>query len=159
MQHSPLRGVAVVSGVDPARADPRGIVVVLGAALVYAGYYVTSHVALEDVNAQTLTAYVLPSAGASFVVFGVATDSLTLPTTAYEVTILTALALIATAIPIGALFAGVAHIGASRASIISSLEPATAVILGVVLLDEPLAVATVVGGVLVLAGVIVIQRG
>ena len=150
-------GVAVVSGVDPAGADPRGIAVVLGAALVYAGYYVTIQVALEDVDAQTLTAYVLPSAGASFVVFGVATDSLTLPTTAHEVTIITAIALIATAVPIGALFAGVAYIGASRASIISSIEPATAVVLGVILLGEPLAMATIVGSVFVLVGVIVIQ--
>jgi drug/metabolite transporter (DMT)-like permease len=39
----------------------------------------------------------------------------------------------------------------------SSLEPATAVVLGVVLLDEPLAMATIVGSVLVLVGVIVIQ--
>ncbi|WP_256301786.1 DMT family transporter [Haloarchaeobius salinus] len=150
-------GVAVVSGVNPAGADPRGIAVVLGAALVYSGYYVTSQVALEDVDAQTLTAYVLPSAGASFIIYGVATRSLTLPTTASEVTILTAIALLATAIPIGALFAGVAYIGASRASIISSLEPATTVVLGVVLLDEPLAMATIVGSVLVLVGVIVIQ--
>lgn len=150
-------GVAVVSGINPAGADPRGIAVVLGAALVYSGYYVTSQVALEDVDAQTLTAYVLPSAGASFIIYGVATRSLTLPTTASEVTILTAIALLATAIPIGALFAGVAYIGASRASIISSLEPATAVVLGVLLLDEPLAMATIVGSVLVLVGVIVIQ--
>ncbi|WP_247730742.1 DMT family transporter [Halovivax limisalsi] len=153
-----LGGVAVVSGVDPAGADPRGVAVVLAAALVYAGYYVTSHVALDDVDAQTLTAYVLPSAGVSFVVFGLATDSLTIPTTGYQVTILAAVALLATAIPIGAFFAGLAYIGASRASIISSLEPATAVLLGVILLDEPLAAATIAGGLLVLVGVLVIQR-
>ena len=153
-----MGGVAVVSGFDPVGADPRGIAVVLGAALVYAGYYVTSHVALADVNSQTLTAYVLPSAGVSFVVFGLATDSLTIPATSYEVTVLAMVALVGTAIPIGAFFAGLAYIGASRASIISSLEPATAVFLGVLLIDEPLAPATVVGGVLVLVGVLVIQR-
>lgn len=153
-----LGGVAVVSGFDPAGADPRGVAIVLGAALVYAGYYVTSHVALDDVGAQTLTAYVLPSAGASFVVFGLATNSLTVPTTGYEVTVLAAVALVGTAIPIGAFFAGLAYIGASRASIISSLEPATAVVLGAILLDEPVAPATVVGGLLVLVGVLVIQR-
>lgn len=153
-----LGGVTVVFGFDPAGADPHGIAVVLVAALVYAGYYVTSHVALDDVNAQTLTAYVLPSAGASFVGFGLATDSLTIPTTGYEVTVLATVALVGTAIPIGAFFAGLAYIGASRASIISSLEPATAVVLGVILLDEPLAPATVVGGLLVLVGVLIIQR-
>lgn len=153
-----LGGVAVVSGFDPAGADLLGIVVVLGAALVYASYYLTSHVAVEDVDPQTLTAYVLPSAGASFVVFGLATDSLMIPTTGYEVTLLAAVAIVGTAIPIGAFFAGLAYIGASRASIISSLEPTTAVILGVILLDEPLAPATVVGGLLVLVGVLVIQH-
>lgn len=153
-----LGGVAVISGVDPAGADPRGIAIVLAAALVYAGYYVTSHVALENVDARTLTAYVLPAAGASFVAFGAATGTLSIPTTSHEVSVLAALALLGTAIPIGAFFAGLASIGASRASVISSLEPATTVVLGVILLDEPLAVATIVGGLLVLAGVIIIQR-
>lgn len=153
-----LGGVALVSGVDPAGADPRGIAIVLAAALVYAGYYVTSHVALGGVDARTLTAYVLPSAGVSFVVFGAASGALSIPTTAYEVSVLAAIALVGTTIPIAAFFAGLAYIGASRASIISSLEPATAVLLGVILLDEPLAIATVAGGLLVLVGVIVIQR-
>ncbi|PHQ38971.1 EamA family transporter [Halorubrum persicum] len=154
-----LSGIAVISGVDPVGADPRGVAIVLGAALVYAGYYVTSHVAVDNIDPQTLTAYVLPSAGASFVVFGVATNSLSIPTTGNEVAILAAVALVGTGIPIGAFFAGLAEVGASRASIISSLEPATAVVLGIILLDDPLAGATVVGGLLILIGVLVIQRG
>lgn len=153
-----ISGVALVVGADPAGADVRGIAVVLAAALVYAGYYVTSHVALTDVDSQILTAHVLPSAAASFVVFGAVTGQLTVPATSYEWGLVGAIGVVGTAIPISAFFAGLGYIGASRASIISSLEPASAVGLGVIVLGEPLTPTTVVGGLLILGGVILIER-
>jgi drug/metabolite transporter (DMT)-like permease len=153
-----LGGVALITGVDPAGADPRGIAIVLGAALVYAVYYVTSHATLENVDAQTLTAHVLPAAAVSFLAFGTATGQLTVPAGGYEWGVLFSIGVVGTAIPIGTFFAGLAYIGASRASIVSSLEPASAVLLGVLVLGEPLTLTTVVGGLLVLGGVLLVER-
>src|SRR6056297_1998489 len=51
-----IGGVALVTGVDPAGVDPRGVAVVLGAALAYSLYIVVSQRALTTVDAETLTA-------------------------------------------------------------------------------------------------------
>jgi drug/metabolite transporter (DMT)-like permease len=153
-----LGGVALITGADPAGADPRGVAVVLGAAIVYAVYYVLSHATLEDVGSWPLTAHVLPAAAASFVVFGATTGQLVVPESAFEWGVLTGLGVLGTAVPIGTFFAGLGYVGASRASIISSLEPASAVVLGLVVLGEPVAPTTVLGGALVLVGVLLIER-
>ncbi|WP_327054077.1 DMT family transporter [Halomicrococcus gelatinilyticus] len=153
-----IGGVALVTGVDPAGVDPRGVVVVLGAALAYSLYIVVSQRALTTVDAETLTSFVLPSAALSFVVFGVGTDTLAMPDGAVAWGSVLAIAILATVVPVLTFFAGIEKIGASRASIISTAEPAVTVALGAAVLGEPITVVTVVGGTLVVAGVIVIQR-
>ncbi|ELZ13230.1 hypothetical protein C477_22280 [Haloterrigena salina JCM 13891] len=155
-----LGGVALIVGADPAGADPRGVVIVLGSAICYAGYMLGSERVLESVDPQVLTAHVLPASGLLFLAIGAARGTFAVPaateTTAWIV--LTALAMFSTAIPISLLYAGLPKIGASRASIISTAEPAVAVVLGAAVLGEPVTATTVVGGMLVVVGVIVIQR-
>lgn len=154
-----IGGVALVTGADPAGADPRGVAVVLAAALVYASYITASRVALTTVDPRVLTAHVLPAAGAAFLVFGTATGELAVPATPYEWGLVVAIAVVATAIPIFAFFAGLRRIGASRASIVSTVEPVVTLLLGAAALGEPITVATVVGGALVLGGVLLVQTG
>ncbi|SEQ27756.1 DMT family transporter [Natrinema salaciae] len=153
-----IGGVALITGVDPAGVDPRGVVVVLGAAFAYSLYIVVSQRALTSVDAETLTAFVLPAAAASFVVFGLGTETLSMPSSAAGWGVTLAIATVATVIPVLAFFAGIARIGASRASIISTAEPGVTVALGALVLGETVTAVTIVGGVLVVAGVILIQR-
>ena len=152
-----LAGVALVTGADPAGADPRGVAVVLAAALVYASYITASRVVLATVDPQVLTAHVLPAAGAAFLVLGTATDRLAVPNSSYEWGLVVAIAVVATAIPIFAFFAGIRRVGASRASIVSTTEPVVTLLLGAAVLGEPITVATVIGGALVLGGVLLVQ--
>lgn len=155
-----LGGVALIVGADPAGADPRGVLIVLGAPICYAGYMLGSERVLESVEPQVLTAHVLPASGLLFLGIGAMRGTFAVPavaeTTAWGV--LTALSLLATAIPICLLYAGLPRIGASRASIISTVEPAVAVVLGAAVLGEPVSTTTVLGGGLVVVGVILIQR-
>ncbi|AGB17597.1 putative permease, DMT superfamily [Halovivax ruber XH-70] len=153
-----LGGVALITGADPAGADPRGVLVVLGAAIVYSGYILVSQRALASVDAETLTAFVLPAAAASFVAFGLATDTLAAPANATAWGVSIAIAVVATAIPVLAFFAGLERIGASRASIVSAAEPAVTVALGAAVLGEPITVVTLLGGALVVVGVVFVQR-
>ena len=153
-----IGGVALITGADPAGADPRGVAVVLGAALAYSLYIVVSQRALTTVDAELLTAFVLPAAAVSFVVFGAGTGSLALPGSPTAWGVALAIAILATVIPVLAFFAGIAKIGASRASIISTAEPGVTVALGALVLGEPVTAVTIVGGALVVTGVILIQR-
>ncbi|WP_276281787.1 DMT family transporter [Halorussus caseinilyticus] len=154
-----LAGVALVTGADPAGADPRGVAVVLAAAVVYAAYITASRMTLATVDPQVLTAHVLPAAAVSFFVFGTATGRLSTPATGYEWGIVAAIAVVATAVPIFAFFAGLRRIGASEASIVSTVEPVVTLLLGAAVLGEPITAATVVGGALVLGGVLLVQTG
>jgi drug/metabolite transporter (DMT)-like permease len=153
-----LAGVALVTGANPAGASLIGVGIVLGAALAYAIYITVSRAMLVTLDPLVLTAYVLPAAGATFVLIGTATGDLAVPTTPSAWTILVCIAVFATALPVVAFFAGITHIGASRAGIISTVEPPVTVALGAALLAEPVTTATVVGGALILLGVILLER-
>jgi drug/metabolite transporter (DMT)-like permease len=54
--------------------------------------------------------------------------------------------------------AGLARVGATRAAIISTLEPATTVILAALLLGEDLGPVRLVGGGLILVAAVVVAR-
>ncbi|WP_436347459.1 DMT family transporter [Natronorubrum sp. FCH18a] len=151
-------GIVLVTGANPDGASLVGVVVVLGAALAYACYITGSRAVLETVDPLVLTAYVLPAAATSYVVIGTATGQLELPTAPSAWVILCCIAVFATAVPVVAFFAGLQYIGASRASIVSTAEPPVTVVLGAALFAEPVTVATVVGGVSILAGVIILER-
>jgi drug/metabolite transporter (DMT)-like permease len=71
---------------------------------------------------------------------------------------LVALALISTVVAIVAFFAGIARVGPAEASTLSTVEPATTVALGALLLGEPVAVVQVLGGALILGAVVVLAR-
>jgi drug/metabolite transporter (DMT)-like permease len=152
-----LAGVSLVSGAQPRGIDPLGVAVLLFAAVVYATYISVSRVILDEIDAATLTAHVIPAAAGAFVVYGTVTGTLVLPTTPAQWGVIVGIASLATAIPILAFFSAVAIIGASRTSVVSTFEPVFTVALGVVLLGEPLTAATVVGGLAVLAGVVLVQ--
>lgn len=150
-------GVGLIAGADPAGADPRGVAAVLVAAVVYAAYITVGRAALSSVEPRVLTAHVLPAAAGSFLVVGSATGRLSVPTAPASWAVLVAIALLATAVPILAFFAGLSRVGAGRASVVSTVEPVVTVALGAALLDEPVTLTTLAGGALVLGGVLVLE--
>lgn len=153
-----LGGVALITGVDPAAADPRGVIIVLGAAAVFATYITVSRTTLEDVSPPTLTAHVLPAAGVMFLVVGVATGSLAVPAGTLAWSAVLGIAVLATAFPIFAFFAGLSRIDAGPAAILSSIEPVVTVVLGAAVLGEPVSAVVAAGGAMVVAGVAVVPR-
>ncbi|MFB6133698.1 MAG: DMT family transporter [Halanaeroarchaeum sp.] len=152
-----LTGVVLVSGAQPRGVDPLGVVVLLLSAAIYAAYITVSGVVLEAVDAPTLSAHVIPAAGAAFVAVGAVTGTLALPRTPGEWAITGAVALFSTAIPIVSFYAAIRRIGASRTSIVSTVEPVFTVALGVLVLEERLTVLTLLGGAVVLTGVALVQ--
>ncbi|ELZ85111.1 hypothetical protein C453_11035 [Haloferax elongans ATCC BAA-1513] len=153
-----VAGVVLIAGGDPAGVDVRGVLVVLLGAFIYATYIVVSRGQLTTVDSRTLTAHVLPAAAVSFVVVGGATGQLSVPTTPWSWVVVLAIAILGTAVPIFTFFAGMSRIGASRASIVSTVEPAATLVLGALVLNEPVTAVTVLGGALVLSGVVLVER-
>jgi len=74
-----------------------------------------------------------------------------------RVTLIVGFVLIATAIPILFFIVGLQLIGPSRAAILSTFEPATTVLLAVLILGEGANPIQYVGGALILASVLVLE--
>lgn len=152
-----LLGVSLVVTGQPIRVDLRGIAIVLGAAVVYAGYITLSGTVLDRVSATVLTAHVIPAASLTFLVHGAITGSMQVPATTAQWGVVLGIAVLATAVPILTFFAAVSAIGASRTSIVSTVEPVVTVVLGAVILEETLSPTAVLGGIAVLTGVVLVQ--
>ena len=128
-----------------------GLVLGLCAAGVYASYILLAVRVLAGLPPLRSTATLLASAA---VVYGVITVVRGLPIAPRDPDQLylgSAMALIATAIPILGLSIGLPRIGAQRSSILGTLEPLSTVVLSVVLLHAALTPRSIAGMVCVLA--------
>jgi drug/metabolite transporter (DMT)-like permease len=68
------------------------------------------------------------------------------------------IALLATVLPITTLFAAIKRLGAADVSLVSTIEPVCTVLLSAVLLGERLTLNRIAGGLLIVGGVVALQR-
>jgi drug/metabolite transporter (DMT)-like permease len=144
--------VGAVEGVDLV-----GVGLAVGASIGFACYVVLSGRLVHGMGALVTTAVVVSGAGLTFTVLAVASESRG-PTDAAGWAATLGLSLVGTVISFLLLTAGLARLPSTDASVISTVEPAVAVVLGAVLLGEQVGVLQVVGVVVVLASVAVLLR-
>ncbi|QZY00169.1 DMT family transporter [Halobaculum rubrum] len=154
-----LGGVVLISWTGASAFDPIGAAATIAAAGLYAAYIVVSRVTLETTDERVLTAYVAPAAAVSLAIVAALTDAITLPSTAAGWGAVVALGVVATAFAMVAFFAGLARVGAGRAGVLSTAEPAVAVALGAAFLGESVTPPMIAGGMLVVVGVVLVQTG
>ncbi len=152
-----LSGVALIVGGDPGEADAVGIVLVLLAALGYAGYIVGSRAAVATTPPDILASTAMVATTAVFVVFGLGSGRLAVPSGGEQWFIVIGIAILGTALPLFLYVTALTRIQASHASVLGTGEPVVTVILGIILLGESLTLVLIVGGVLILTGVLAIQ--
>lgn len=150
-------GLFLVLGVSIENISMLGCALGLGASIVYSVYIVIGNRLLKNVDSMVTTTHVCISAAIVFVVAGVATNSLifSLPLSGWLAII--GIALLPTIVGIMGFFAGMRLVGATNASIISTMEPVITVLLSVVLLNETITPLQVGGGVLILSGILILQ--
>ena len=155
-----LIGLPALQG-DPfsgVRSGWAGVLAGLGAGLTYGLYTVFSKVAVRRYSPWTTLAYGLVIGALFMLPFqspGALARALARPSTALAVL---GLGLVPT-IAAGAAFnLGLQRVPASNASIVATLEPALATLLGWLVLGERMEPVQIVGGVLILTAVIILQR-
>lgn len=153
-----VAGVGLLVGASPAGATPLGVLLVLAAAVGYATYTTGSRASLSAVDPAPLTTTALVAATVSMVPYGALSGQLSVPTGPVQWLVVVGIGLVGTAAPIVLFVRGLDLIEAGHASILGTAEPVVTVLLGIVLLGEPITPALVGGGVLVLSGVLLIQR-
>ncbi|HYM49706.1 MAG TPA: DMT family transporter [Candidatus Limnocylindrales bacterium] len=138
-------------------AAPIGIVLGLGAAAIYSAYILYGSRLLPGVPPVSATACIMTAAAIVWIGYAGGTGQIAIAWTGARLALLAGFVVIGTAVPVLAFIMGLGLIGASRAAILSTSEPASTVVLAVILLGESASPLQYLGGVLILASVVVLE--
>jgi drug/metabolite transporter (DMT)-like permease len=148
----------VLAGAGAGALDPLGTLLGLSAAVIYTTYVLTSARVAERVAPLVLSALVCSGAAATLTVAGAAGGDLHLGRmSAAGFGWLAGIAVVSTVGAVSLFFAGLRRVGPSAASILSTAEPLTTVVLAFVTFGESLVTVQLAGGALVLGAVLVLS--
>ena len=148
--------VIVLAGAASGSFDTLGAAMALGAAFAYTGYILVADRTGISISPLTLSALVCAGGTFTFAVVGLASGELTVRLSAEAWLWLGLLIVLSTAVPIATFFAGLARVGPSTASILSTFEPVVTVALAYLAFSERLSAAQLAGAALVLAAAVML---
>ncbi|MDE2572799.1 MAG: EamA family transporter [bacterium] len=149
-------GTSLAANPHGPRADLLGLAIGVGMGLWYAAYLILSARLVRSVDSLTASAYVCLGAATSFIAVALATG-VSLPRTSAAGLMVLGIVVVATVVPIVALFAGIRRLGTPRAAVLSTLEPVVTVALGALILGERLGPLQLTGGALIVAALVLLQ--
>ena len=131
-----------------------GILLGIAAAVIYSVYILVGSRIVPRTNAIAASTTVISAAGVVYAGI-VAVRGPVFPQTPLGWLVVVAIALVSTVIAIATFFAGLGRIGPTRASTLSTFEPVVSVALAILMLGETISPLQVLGGILILAAVVV----
>ena len=134
-----------------------GLVLAVAAPVIYTTYILLGERVMAGVPAVGASAVIFTGAAVAFCVLATFTGQLELPTGAGGWAVGVAIAVIPTMVAISLFMAGLPRVGASRAALLSTVEPVVTVVLAAILLGERLSPIQAVGGLLVVLAMVVVQ--
>ncbi len=134
-----------------------GLALGLSSAAFYSGYILYASRVLPGVPPTAASATIMTAAGLVWIGYAGATGQLGLRASAATVGLLVGFALFATALPVLTFVVGMPLIGPSRAAILSTFEPATTVLLAVLILGEVARPIQYAGGALIILAAILLE--
>jgi drug/metabolite transporter, DME family len=152
-----LAGVTIMVGTPTERLNPIGVILALASAVLYSGYLPALDYLQKGIPALLSTFLLISGAAISFVIAALFSGELFVPVGAAVWSNIFLLALVSTVIAFSTLIKGLAVLGPVRTAIIATVEPFFTAILGAVVLGSQLGMATLIGGILIAAAVLVIE--
>jgi len=153
-----LAGVTIMVGAPTEKLHPIGVFLALVSALLYSAYLPALKHVQEGIPAVVATFLLITGAATAFVTAALLTGELFVPAGIAVWSEILVLAVVSTAIAFLTLIKGLAVLGPVRTAIVATVEPFFTATLGVLVLGNQLSVSTLVGGILIAAAVLVIQR-
>jgi drug/metabolite transporter (DMT)-like permease len=150
-------GCAIILGQPLNGLDLRGVLLSLGAAFANAIFLVGTTRLLKDIETTVYNAYVTTFVALATGLIAIARGQVSFDFNLQALGAIVVLGIVSTVLVMAALYRGVKEIGASRAAIISTFEPAATALLGFLILGELLTGWQIAGGLVVLAGVFVLR--
>lgn len=155
---SSFGGVVLLVGGAELRVNA-GLAFALASPVLYTTFILVSERVMTSAPPVAASAVMMSGTAVALCVIAGVEGRLALPGTLDGWAVSAGIAVIPTMVAISLFLAGLPRIGAARAALLSTLEPVVTVTLAVTLLGDRFSVLQAVGGVLVLAAVIVVQTG
>lgn len=151
-----LGGTVLIVGPELS-GRPLGVALGASAAVIYSVYIIVGARLTARTGALASSAVIVTAAAAVYTVVA-AVQRPSLPATAGSWAAVVAIAVVSTVVAITAFFAGMARLGATDASTLSTLEPVVTVALAWAVLGERLSLPQLLGGAVVLVAVVILAR-
>jgi drug/metabolite transporter (DMT)-like permease len=150
--------VLVLASAGTGELDPLGTALALGAAVVYSAYILVSGSIADRMRPRVFSTLVCSGAAVTLTAGSAVLGQLRPgELTAAGWGWLACIALVSTVAAVSLLFAGIARVGPTVASILSTVEPVVTVLLAFLVFGEVLGGMQLLGGALVLASVLVLH--
>lgn len=150
----------VVAGAGAGALDPLGVILGLATAVVYSAYVLSTAGLATRVHPLMLSALVCTGAAVTLVVTAaLAGDLRPGAVTPAGAGWLGAIAVVSTVAAVSLFFAGMSRVGPTAASILSTAEPLTAVLLAALVFGDTLAPIQLGGAALIIGAAVVLARG
>ena len=150
-------GTVLVVEAQLRAAAPIGIVLGLGSAAFYSGYILYGSRLLPGLPPVSATAMIMTSAAFVWTAYASLNGQLAVAWTLPRLLLIASFAVVGTTIPVLTFILGLRLVGPSRAAILSTFEPASTVLLAVVILGESANPIQYVGGALILTSVVLLE--
>jgi drug/metabolite transporter (DMT)-like permease len=153
-----LAGCFLTAQTSSASFDSAGIAMGVGSAIWYACYLTFGASMVSHISPHVVSGYVCAGAGLAFFFGSLWQGEFVLPADEKGWAVVLGLSLVATVLPVLFLFEGIKRIGASKASILSSIELVVALALAFGLLRESFSPRQLLGAFFILTAVFVVQQ-
>ncbi len=150
-------GLILLKGGGAVNLSKLGIVYAISAAFFFGTYVYGSKYLIKNIPSASITILVCLGCAILFFLIATADHSFAYPTTLKTWFYISAMGVIATALPIQLLLEAMKHIHPNKASILSVLEPVVTVILGIIVLGETTTTLQLIGGFIILFSALCIQ--
>ncbi len=148
----------VVTFFEPGEYPMAGLLLGVLVAISYGVYLVSGEKILAGFDPFFSTAVIMTTAGIFYwALLFVAGLPVKVPGSAMEWVFIACIALVATVLPITSLFSSMKRIGATNASLISTVEPVMTVLLSALILGEQLTANRIWGGLFIIGGVVTLR--
>jgi drug/metabolite transporter (DMT)-like permease len=153
-----IAGLTLVLGASPANVNPLGVLLALGAAVVYSLYIVLGNRVVKQLSPTVTSAFAALFAALVLSASGLASGGLDYHFTLHAWLALLAIVAFSTIMAMLTLFRGLELIGPTRASILSTVEPLITFGFSALFFADRLTLTQLAGGVAVLAGAVLVIK-
>ncbi|MBU3180007.1 DMT family transporter [Clostridium psychrophilum] len=154
-----LIGIYILIDIRSATFNLKGVILAGIAAILYSLYVIgASHKEFRNINSYVLTFYISCASAVVMFLAASTTRNFNINISFYALVAILLIAFISTVVALMTFLEGVRIIGPSKASIFSTIEPIVGLMMGTLVLGEPISSRIIVGSIMIVMSVIILTK-